>query len=223
MKELRNSGVERIGIAIDCASRELFDILRGYKAKGPHRWDRYIEGIIEAIEVMGKGKVGVHLIVGLGETEKEATDLIQWIHDIGAETHLFSFYPEEGSVLEKWYRPPIGQYRRIQLARYLIDNNVSRVEDMKFNEYEQIIDFGIPETTLKEVVESGLPFVTSGCPGCNRPYANERPGEIPRNYLYIPQQLEIEIIKEQLKLYTPPYNTKYELIKYLSNHIILTH
>jgi len=78
-------------LAIDCASQELFDILRRCKARGPHRWNRYLKSVIEAIEVMGRGKVGIHLIVGLGETEKEAVGLIRWTHDIGAETHLFSF------------------------------------------------------------------------------------------------------------------------------------
>lgn len=96
MKELRSAGVERIGIAIDCATERLFDLLRGRNARGPHRWGRYLEGVTEAVEVLGKGRVGIHLIVGLGETEEEAVKLIQWAHDVGAETHPLLILPGGG-------------------------------------------------------------------------------------------------------------------------------
>jgi len=216
-RELKKAGAERAGIAIDCASERIFDLLRGRGARGPHRWDRYLEGVEEAVEVFGRGKVGIHLIVGLGETEREAVELIQWAHDAGAETHLFAFYPEEGTPLEDWPRPPIGQYRRVQLARYLIDGGMARAEDMEFNEHGQVVDFGISGVLLDEVIEGGLPFVTSGCPGCNRPYANERPGEpVLRNYPYVPSGREIEEIRRQLRWYAPPYNSLERLEAHLS-------
>lgn len=217
MKELRSAGAERFGIAIDCASEELFELLRGRKARGTHSWRRYLEGVEEGVEVMGKGRVGIHLIVGLGETEEDAVRLIQWAHDKGAETHLFSFYPEEGSYLSNWVRPPIGQYRRVQLARYLINTNISRYEWMKFNSSGQILDYGVSESMLEEVISTGLPFITSGCPGCNRPYANERPAERPRNYPYIPRGREVELIKKELITYIPPSNSYERLITYLTS------
>ncbi len=216
MEELRNSGVERIGIALDCAAKELFDMLRGSGAKSPHKWERYIEGMKDAVEVMGYGKVGVHLIVGLGESEEDAVKLIQMAHDMGVETHLFSFYPEHGTILEGWVRPPISQYRRIQLARYLINNNLSRCEWMKFDSMKRIVDFGVSRQELEDVIESGLPFVTAGCPGCNRPYANERPSEFPRNFPYIPRGREIEVIKKQLFIYLPVKNDINSLREYLN-------
>ena len=213
MRNLRNAGVERIGIALDCATKELFELLRGVGARSPHRWERYMEGIDEA---MGRGKVGVHLIVGLGETEEEAVKLIQLMHDKGVETHLFSFYPEQGTLLERWIRPPASQYRRVQLARYLINNGIARYEWMKFNSEKQIVDFGVRLSELESIIESGLPFVTSGCPGCNRPYANERPSEFPRNFPYIPRSQEIERIKKQLFTYLPVKNSISNLKDYLS-------
>ncbi len=215
MKKLRDAGAERIGIAIDCANERIFDLLRGKGARGPHRWGRYLEGVEEAVEVMGKGRVGIHLIVGLGESEEEAVRLIQHVHDLGAETHLFSFYPEEGSFLSSWSRPPVGQYRRVQLARYLVNAGLSRYEAMRFNSRGQIIDYGVSKGVLEEVVDSGIPFITSGCPGCNRPYANERPIERPRNYPYIPRGKELEFIKRELADYTIGNNTYEELIAYV--------
>jgi len=219
MKKLRDAGAERIGIAIDCASEELFNLLRGVHARSPHKWSRYLEGVVEAVEVFGKGKVGIHIIVGLGESEKDAVRLIQWAHDVGAETHLFSFYPEEGSVLDGWVRPPISQYRRVQLARYLINAELSRYEWMKFNNEGQISDFGVSRGVLNEVINTGLPFVTSGCPGCNRPYANERPSERPRNYPYIPRGKELNIIIRELNTYKPFTNNLNALIEYLRDRV----
>ncbi|MCS7111659.1 MAG: radical SAM protein [Ignisphaera sp.] len=215
MEELKTSGVERIGIALDCASEELFDILRGSGAGSPHRWGRYMEGIRDAVETVGRGRVGVHLIVGLGESEEDAVRLIQLVHEMGAETHLFSFYPERSTILEGWLRPPASQYRRVQLARYLINNNLSRYEWMEFDSMRRIVDFGLPKSELEDIIESGLPFVTAGCPGCNRPYANERPGELPRNFPYIPRGREIEKIKQQLHTYLPVRNSIHNLRRYL--------
>ncbi|MEM0362168.1 MAG: radical SAM protein [Sulfolobales archaeon] len=215
MRELRRVGAERLGIAIDCASERLFEVLRGREAGGTHSWRRYLEGVEEGVEVMGRGRVGIHLIVGLGETEEEAVRLIQWAHDRGAETHLFSFYPEEGSYLSNWVRPSIGQYRRVQLARYLINTDMSRYEWMKFNSSGQIVDYGVSDGVLEEVVGTGLPFITSGCPGCNRPYANERPSERPRNYPYIPRGKEVELIKKELMTYESVGNGYEALIAHI--------
>ncbi len=201
MEQIKRAGAERIGIAIDAATPELFYKLRGKGAGGPHMWDRYVTGLKEAVEIMGEGNVGCHLIVGLGETEKEMAATIQMVHDMGARTHLFSFFPEEGSKLENRPQPPIGQYRRVQLARYLIDNKISRFENMQFNDHDQLVYFGIDKKMLSEIIESGKPFETSGCPGCNRPYANERPGQPIRNFPFPPNKLDIKGIKRQLWKY----------------------
>ncbi|MCX8205310.1 MAG: hypothetical protein N3H31_06640, partial [Candidatus Nezhaarchaeota archaeon] len=215
MEELTEAGAERIGIAIDCATPELFDTLRGRGARGPHRWEAYRQGVVDAVSVLGEGKVGIHLMVGLGETEEEAAKLMQWAYDVGAETHLFSFYPEPGSALEGWVRPSLGQYRRVHLARYLIDMGYACAEDFEFNEHGQVVSFGAPGSLLRDLVERGEPFMTSGCPGCNRPYANERPGEEVRNYPFRPSPLDVARIKRQLKDYSPPRNTFSDLLSHL--------
>lgn len=204
LEKFKEAGADKIGIAIDAATPKIFEKYRGKSVKGPHKWEKYIKVFEESIAVFGKGNVGSHFIVGLGETEKEMTKAIQYIKDIGGETHLFSFYPEPGSLLENHTPPPIGTYRRIQIARYLIDNGISRYERMKFNEKEQIIDFGVD---IKEFVEKGECFMTSGCIGkkgrvaCNRPYANERPGDNIRNYPFPPNPDDIEKIKREIFLY----------------------
>ena len=87
----REGGADRIGIAVDTATPELFDHIRGKSARGPHKWDTYWEKIETAMEVFGNENVGVHFVVGLGETEKEMIASIQRVRDMGGDTHLFSF------------------------------------------------------------------------------------------------------------------------------------
>jgi len=85
-------------------------------------------------EVMGDGFAGCHLVVGLGETEQEMIERIQKVRDLGARTHLFSFWPEEGSLMENEKPCPAPQYRRVQMAKIYYRHKYSRYEDMKFNE-----------------------------------------------------------------------------------------
>ncbi len=189
----REGGADMLGVGLDCATPELFDRLRGRGVGGPHTGENYLKLIEDGLAVFGRGRVGVHLIVGLGETEQEMVLLMQKLVDLGAEPHLFSFCPEPGSLLAGHRPPPLGQYRRLQVARYLITRGVLRAEDLTYNSAGQIADFG---GELSRFAGTGEPFRTSGCPGrdgtvaCNRPFGNERPSEIPRNYPYPPSDAE---------------------------------
>ena len=207
LEAIKVAGAENITIAVDTATLELFDKFRGKNARGPHKWNRYISGIKEAVEVAGNGHnaVGVHLIIGLGETELESVRFMQSCYDIGARVHLFSFFPEKGTAMEAQPQPPMEQYRRIQLARYLIDCGLSRFEKMEF-ESGKLVDFGLPEREILAAVHQGTPFVTTGCSGCNRPYANETPTQamqgLFRNYPFTPNSQDVRIIQKQLGITT---------------------
>lgn len=202
--KFKQGGADRVGIAIDAATPDLFERLRGKSIHGPHRWERYWQMVTIALQVFGKGKVGVHLVVGLGETEKEMTAIIQRVHDLGSHTHLFSFFPEGGSRLEDLSQPPMGQYRRIQLTRFLMEENMVSFKELAFEERERIREFGIPKDRLLSVIDSGLPFMTSGCSGkdgrmaCNRPYGNSLPGPNIRNYPFPPTSEDISRIRQQI-------------------------
>ncbi len=199
---MKKAGADRVGIAIDAATPQLFDQLRGTGVGGPHQWSHYWEVTCMAVSVFGRFYVGIHLIVGLGETEKEMVDAIQRGQEMGAYTHLFSFFPEKGSPMEKHPSPPLAQYRRIQLARWIINESLGSASRMKFDESGKLIDFGID---VEPLVQTGEPFMTSGCPGrdgkvaCNRPYGNERPSGPIRNFPFMPEATDIEEIRKQLE------------------------
>ena len=80
----------------------------------------------------------------------------------------------------------------------MITRRISRFENFKFDEGGKIIDFGVENETLRKAIESGEPFLTSGCPNCNRPYYNERPGGPLYNYPRPLRKDEIEEIKNLL-------------------------
>ena len=201
LEAMKEAGADRVGIAIDAATPQLFDQLRGKGVGGPHQWDHYWEVVRWAVQVFGRNYVGIHLIVGLGETEKEMVETIQKGQDLGALTHLFSFFPEKGSPMEGSSPPPLGQYRRIQLSRWIINQGIGSASQIRFDDQGKLLDFGIDVLPL---IEEGEVFMTSGCPGrdgkvaCNRPYGNERPSGPIRNFPFKPEPEDIEEIKAQL-------------------------
>lgn len=202
LQDMKKAGADHIGIAIDAATPELFDQLRGKGVGGPHQWNHYWRVVEMATSVFGKFYVGIHLIVGLGETEKEMVEAIQKGHHLGAHTHLFSFFPEKGSPMEAYPLPPLDQYRRIQLARWIINEGIGSVSQMKFDDKGTLVDFGM---NIQPLMQMGEPFMTSGCPGrdgkvaCNRPYGNERPSGPIRNFPFLPEPEDIEEIRKQLE------------------------
>ena len=198
LEKLKLAGVERVGIPLDAATKEIFERIKGRYAGGPYRWENQVKILLEAVKVFGKDAVSTHLIVGLGETEKEMIQRIQWCVDNAIFPGLFAFTPISGTKLEGLSQPSIESYRRIQLGHYLITRKISRFEDFRFDRAEKIIDFGVESELLRNVIESGEPFLTSGCPNCNRPYYNEKPGGPLYNYPRPLRKDEVEEIKNLL-------------------------
>ena len=94
--ELRDAGADKIGVAIDLATPELFDHYRGSGVGGPHSWKRYWQCLGESLDIFGRGMAGAHFMVGMDETEQDMCRAMQQVHDMGGNTHLFSFFPEGG-------------------------------------------------------------------------------------------------------------------------------
>jgi biotin synthase-related radical SAM superfamily protein len=200
MRQLAEAGVERIGIPLDAATEELFDKVKGLSAGGPYRWENQFMLLNEAVDVFGKGKVSTHLIVGLGETEKEMVKTIQKCVDTGVLPALFAFTPIPGTALENNAQPQMQTYRRIQIVRHLILNEITRYEDVRFDAEDCISDFGVEKEALLRILQAGTPFLTSGCPNCNRPYYNEKPSGPIYNYPRSISPKELSEIKRQTGL-----------------------
>ena len=200
MQRLAEAGVDRIGIALDAATEEVFDAVKGSGAGGPYNWGEQFRQLREAVEFFGRGNVSTHVIVGLGETEKDAVGVIQECVDMGVLPALFAFTPVHGTALALKPQPKLEVYRRVQVARHLIVNHVARADGMRFDSGGRIVSFGVGESQLEQVVKSGAPFLTSGCSGCNRPFYNEKPSGPFYNYARKMTPEEIAVAKKQLTL-----------------------
>jgi biotin synthase len=175
MERLKQIGVDRIGLPIDAATPEIFDKVKGVLAGGPYHWESHFSAVRSALEVFGRNRVSTHLIVGLGETERQMVEVVQKLCDMAVNPSLFALTPIKGTKLETSKRPDIGQYRRVQVARYLIMQGLSSSQLMKFDGSGKIVDFGTTPEVLHQTVSRGYPFKTLGCPGCNRPFYTESP------------------------------------------------
>jgi len=198
LRRLAEAGAERIGIPLDAATEELFNKVKGVVAGGPYNWKRQFDLLNEAVGIFGKGKVSTHLIVGLGETEKEMVHAIQTCVDMGVLPALFAFTPISGTALENEAQPSIERYRRIQIARHLIVHGIARYENMRFDKEGNILDFGVDKKALWQFAQTGEPFRTSGCPNCNRPYYNEKPSGPIFNYPKDLTEKELLTVRKQL-------------------------
>jgi biotin synthase-related radical SAM superfamily protein len=169
VRQLLDAGADHIGFGLDAACERVFRQVKG------GNWARSL-ALIEGTARAFPGRAAVHLIVGLGETEREMVERIQWAHDLGATVGLFAFTPVRGTHLADRPPPPLDAYRRVQAARWLIVHDLTRVEGMSFDGQGRLCRLGSP------LPATGEPFQTSGCPDCNRPFYNEQPGGPLYNY-----------------------------------------
>lgn len=201
---MKDAGVDKIGVALDLATEKLFEAYRGKAVSGPHKWGKYWEMIEAGLKIFGPPNVGAHLMVGMGETEEEMVSLIQRLWDKSVLSHLFSFFAEKASALSGRAQPPWPVYLRVQLARYLIEEGLSRAEQMTFDSQGRLADFGIASEKLDQAISAGLPFMTTGCLGpdgrvaCNRPFGNCLPDVRQWNYPYPPNEEELDLIRRSL-------------------------
>ena len=201
---LKEAGADIFTVALDAVTPEIFERTRGKTVASPHCWDKYWQALEWAADIFGPEKFGAHLIGGMGESEREFLAVAQKIKDMGGHNHLFAFFPEKGSLMEDWPACDRGQWRRLQLGRYLIDYAGGDFRRMAFDVVGRVIDFGFPEAELERIIHGGTPFRTSGCPGkegedvsaCNRPYGDSKPTDI----LSFPFKLsgeDIDIVRQQ--------------------------
>ncbi len=192
LPKLREAGVDRVGIGLDCATEGTFAAI-----KPGFSWERYHTFLDEIVDVFGTGSV--HLIVGLGESDKDLVRRIQDAHDRHCTVALFAFTPVRGAKLEL-PAPDLGRYRAIQLARALIIGGHADIDDMVFV-HDRLKAIHADPETVERLLSLGAPFRTSGCPSCNRPNYNERPGGAMYNFAAPLTQAEKTQARHELATY----------------------
>lgn len=173
-KLVTEAGVERLAVSLDVANPALYRHLKGGS------FERKLELLLGCAAAL-PGRISTHLICGLGESEEELLTLAAKLIKAQVTLALFAFVPLKGTRLEKAEPPALDHYRRMQAAFYLLREKKITYDLLKF-EQGRLTDFNLAAPELNRVLAGGEAFRTSGCPGCNRPYYNERPGKTIYNY-----------------------------------------
>jgi biotin synthase-related radical SAM superfamily protein len=166
VREYFKAGADMVGLSIDVASPELYEKIRGGK----------METVLDLLERSSEefpGKITTHLIVGMGEADEELIKLFEWLAERNITIALFAFTPLKGTKMENHPRPSLERYRKIQLARWLIQNGYAKYEDFEFDDTGNLVKINVDYKEL----EYKKAFLTSGCPDCTRPYYNESPAK----------------------------------------------
>jgi biotin synthase-related radical SAM superfamily protein len=187
-KELVARGAQRICIALDAATPELYARIKD------GQWDSKWSLLLECAQAL-PGRITTHLIVGLGESEQDMVSRMAACIDQGITIGLFAFTPVRGTAWAAHLPPFLEQYRRIQIAHRLLKGGYN--QDAFGYQNGTIAEFKVPEEEMIALLADGQAFQTSGCEDCNRPYYNERPGGLIYNYPRRLTSLEVtKAIKE---------------------------
>ena len=192
LPRLKAAGVDRVGVGLDCATEDTFN-----RIKPGFHWERYHRFLDSIVDAFGTGSV--HLIVGFGDSDEDLVRKIQDACDRHCTVALFAFTPIRGAKLDL-PAPEVGRYRALQLARYLIISGHARLEDMTFDE-GRLVAIRADLAAIERAIDTGLPFRTSGCPDCNRPLYNERPGGVMYNYAAPLSEDEQALARQELLSY----------------------
>jgi biotin synthase len=182
LRELKLVGVQRVGIALDGITPEIFKKIKGDDVNGPYNWDQHFQKLMEASEIFSEGFVSTHLIIGLGEKEKEVITRIEELHNLKILISLFAFTPIKGTKFENISKLSLLTFRKLQLGRFLIVNKEKNQKDFTFSTKGDIVRINISKKELKDIINDTEAFLTSGCPGCNRPYYTSKPSGPIYNY-----------------------------------------
>ncbi|HEY3314790.1 MAG TPA: radical SAM protein [Bacillota bacterium] len=171
---LFEAGADRVTMPIDAVGEEIHRKIKG---------GGFATALKRVEEAAGRwpGRIGTHLIVGLGETEEEMVRLIGRLTGLSVTIGLFAFTPVRGTALAAANPPDLASYRRVQACNWLLGRHLIDLEAIRFAD-GRVAGFGLPAATIRELLASGEAFQTAGCPDCNRPYYNERPGGVMYNY-----------------------------------------
>ena len=174
--QLFNAGVDRASLSLDVANPDVYKKLKGGS------FQKRLALLLNCAEQF-PGKMSTHIICGLGESEEEILSLADKLLRSGVTIALFAFVPLKNTELAFAKPPSVLQYRRIQAGLYLLRNGITVFSQFVFHQ-GQLVSYGLNKHDLRNILFDGSAFQTSGCPGCNRPYYNERPGGIIYNYHY---------------------------------------
>lgn len=205
LQAIRDAGADIVGIGLDAASEAVFFRTRGRGARGPHDWTQHWAIARAARRIFGPYRVNCHVVVGLGETDRDLVDLFYALRAEEVAAYLFSFNPEPGTAMAGVPRPPLTRWRRIQLTKYLIEQAGLPREAIEFDADGALARVRASRTLVEACLAEGRAFMTNGCPdrhgrlACNRPFGSYRPGEAFRDYPFVPEAGDRPLLRAETR------------------------
>ena len=157
--------VDKVGISIDAVNENLFNKIRN------GNYQRQMNILRDCANIF-LHKITTHVIVGLGETDKDIVKFMLEMKLMNVTISLFAFTPIQGTPLENLSRPSLERYRTIQYVREIINNHNVKITDFEFNSDESLKKLPDLYIDKEEAIK------TSGCPWCTRPYYNDTPKKV---------------------------------------------
>ena len=168
LDNFRSIGVDMIGIGLDAVTEELFKSTRTDVPAGGLKWEKYWDVVTDAREIFGPWKVNVHTLVGLGESDQDLVSLFVALRDRQIFSYLFCFNPEPGSRMAAHPQPSLRRWRRVQLARYLVEAEDYGLEQFGFDAGGAIIRLRAARSAIEAVVADGRGVHDQRLPGRER-------------------------------------------------------
>ncbi|HHW19131.1 MAG TPA: radical SAM protein [Firmicutes bacterium] len=178
------AGASRVGLPVDAVTPETYRRVKGGDLE--RAW-----AVLEKASSLWPGRISTHFICGLGETEEEMVLALDRARTLGITVALFAFTPVKGTLMEHDAPPDVSSYRRVQIAAYFLKMGGSK-DSFEFRD-GKIVRISTDDPAFLGRLWEGKPFETSGCPDCNRPYYNERPG---RRMMNFPRSLTEKEVRE---------------------------
>jgi biotin synthase len=207
IQEMKDAGVDMIGVGLDAVTEKVFDRRRGKEVQGGLAWKKYWEVIELSREIFGPWKVNCHVLLGLGDCDRDILKFVVYVQSRQIFAYLFHFYPEPDSRMARSRRPSLLRSRRIQLLKYLLESGAILLEQISFDGKGAVEEAAIERAIVERAIDSGIPFMTNGCPdhatgrvSCTRPFGSYRPGEPFRDYPFLPTKEDRAEIRRQLRL-----------------------
>ena len=171
MDDTFSFGADIVGLPLDAVREDIYTRVRGGS------FEKAL-ALIEKASEKYPYRISTHLMLGLGEAEKDVVELLCKLTSWGVTVGLFALTPMKGTALASATPPDLSSYRRIQAAKALI---VTGYSDFEFDRQGKISSFELSYDETRKKLPRWA-FETSGCAGCNRPFYNESPGGVLYNY-----------------------------------------
>ncbi|NPA95994.1 MAG: biotin synthase [Crenarchaeota archaeon] len=150
-----------VGVGLDAPSPASFR-----RCGKPFTWSTYMKFIESCAEVFGKGAVYVHIIAGLGDSVADVLRVMKRLYSMGCRVALFSYV---ATTPARFPGIDVLSYRFLQVARQCLEEGIDP---------EPYVERLEPTPRFRRAPPISNPLMavlTSGCPGCNRPFYNESP------------------------------------------------